>query len=157
MKHWEQLLSHTCTTIATYAISRFTFATFIRNNCNIPLEHLKHLKHMLVTCDISRCAWPPLPSASSGMSARAALVSRWWPKKWSPRVGAAEQEQQQRRSSGRRGLSNGGGGSRFMGKERKGRPWTMDRRWPSMAKHRGGLSSHFLIRPTQRKGQTQAA
>jgi hypothetical protein len=42
-------------TIATYATFRYTFATFIRNSCNIPLKHLKHLKHTITTCDVSQC------------------------------------------------------------------------------------------------------
>jgi hypothetical protein len=46
------------------------------------------------------------------------------------------------------GLSSGGGGGRCLGKNRRGTPWTMSR---------GGLSSHFLIRLAQQKGQTQAS
>jgi hypothetical protein len=41
-------LQYTGITIATYTTFQSTFATFIRNTCNIPL---KHLKHTLATCD----------------------------------------------------------------------------------------------------------
>ena len=46
-------MQHTCTTMVTYATSRSTFATSIQNTCNIPLNHLKHLKHTLATCVFS--------------------------------------------------------------------------------------------------------
>jgi hypothetical protein len=46
----NRILQHTCTTIATYATSWSIFATSAWNTCNIPL---KHLKHMLATCDFS--------------------------------------------------------------------------------------------------------
>jgi hypothetical protein len=50
MKHWNRIMQHTCTTIATYAASWSTFATSISSNCNKPI---KHLKHRLVTCSFS--------------------------------------------------------------------------------------------------------
>jgi hypothetical protein len=39
-----------CTTIATYATSRSTFATSISNTCSIPLKYPKHLTQKLATC-----------------------------------------------------------------------------------------------------------
>jgi hypothetical protein len=39
-------LQHSFKTLATHATSRSTFATSIRNTCNVPLKHLKHLKHI---------------------------------------------------------------------------------------------------------------
>ena len=45
----DRRLQDKCTIIATYATSRSTFATCIRNPCNIPLKQLKHSKHTLAT------------------------------------------------------------------------------------------------------------
>jgi hypothetical protein len=51
---WNKRLQHKCTTIATYATSRSSFATSIRKPCNI---RPKHLKHTLATCAF--CAMSP--------------------------------------------------------------------------------------------------
>ena len=45
----NRCLQHTYTTIVTYVISRSTFVKSIRNTCNIPLKHLKHLKYTIAT------------------------------------------------------------------------------------------------------------
>jgi hypothetical protein len=47
-------LQHMCTTIATDATSRSTFATHIWNTCNIPLKHMKHLGQTIKTCAFSK-------------------------------------------------------------------------------------------------------
>jgi hypothetical protein len=95
------------------------FLTSTLNTCNIPLKQLKHLKHTLATCDVSRCGLlhrlQPIAAAVAGgeaggfctrtqhfsLSRRRLLalsgtrtrvvpsVASWWPRMRSLRVGAA--------------------------------------------------------------------
>ena len=79
----NKILQHTCTTIATYATSWFTFATSIWNTCNIPLITSKTLETYICNIGGWRGQGRLIPASEweSAPSGRSILIYQVW-KDW---------------------------------------------------------------------------